>query len=59
MNITLPESMRGWIGMQEIDQLLIDGLQSGEPIEIGEYFWSERRQALEERMIRSAKERAS
>jgi antitoxin ParD1/3/4 len=43
---------------EEIDELLMEGLQSGEPIEITENFWNERRRTLDERMRTPAKESA-
>ena len=43
---------------REIDQKLIEGLESGEPIQVNGAFWAERRRVLEERLQAPAKESA-
>ena len=79
MNVSLPDSLQGWIDTQvrlgghasvdlylekllreeqtrwrrEIDQKLIEGLESGEPANIDGAFWEERRHVLEERLRNS------
>ncbi len=44
---------------QEIDQQLIEGLESGDPVEINDEFWAERRRVLEERTKQHARQSVS
>ena len=43
---------------REIDSKLLAGLASGEPIEVNEAFWAERRRVLQERLANHKKESA-
>ena len=49
----IPEDVR-----HEIDRKLLEGLTSGEPIEVNESFWADRRRVLAERLNQQAKESA-
>jgi antitoxin ParD1/3/4 len=40
----------------DVDQKLLAGLESGDPIEVNEAFWAERRRVLKERTRQHAKE---
>ncbi len=42
----------------DIDQKLIEGLDSGDPVEINDEFWAERQRILAERVKHHAKESA-
>ncbi len=42
---------------KEIDQLLLEGVESGEPVEVNEIFWAARRRHLEECVNNHAKQR--
>jgi antitoxin ParD1/3/4 len=43
---------------REIDRLLLEGLESGEPEEVNEQFWKERRQEAKEIVQKLAKKNA-
>ena len=41
--------------MEELESLALEGLNSGEPIEVGPGFWEEKHRWLEERLKQSGK----